>query len=75
MTTIPGTDKKVFKIPVGNLSKEETEKLIKELVDKYKNVPDDYWFLEFERKKLREDRVNKLNKLYKKFINYNYEKS
>lgn len=39
--------RKVFKIPVGNLSREESEKIIKDLMDKYKeSVPEDTEFPE-----------------------------
>lgn len=59
-------EKRIFKISIGNLSKEDSEKLIRELTEKWKDprdFPDFYW-REIERKELRKKRIEKLNKLW-----------
>jgi len=55
---------KIFYIPVDNLSRKNTEKVIKELLDREKNNID--WRRDFEIQRLKEERIKKLNKLYKK---------
>jgi hypothetical protein len=54
-------EKRIYKIPVGNLSREEAEKLIKEIHDKYSKNLD---WREYEIRILKEKRIEKLNKLY-----------
>ncbi len=58
-------ERKIIKIPLGNLSREEAEKAIRELTEKWGNPIEDFpdW-REFQRKELREKRIKKLNKLW-----------
>lgn len=53
-----------FKIPVGILSVEETEKILHHIIEQYKYDP--FLFRELERKDLLKERKQKLNKLFKK---------
>jgi len=52
--------KRTFRIPVGNLSRKEAEKLLKELMDSYK---DDYDWEEEIRKQKLIDRKLKIDKI------------
>jgi len=57
--------KRTFRIPVGNLSRKEAEKLLKELMDSYK---DDYDWEEEIRKQKLIDRKLKIDKLRSKWV-------
>lgn len=60
--------KRTYKIPVGNLSTEDAEKLIKKLIDEYKKS--DYSYIrELERRELLKNRLGKLNKIYEQDTN------
>jgi len=52
----------IYKIPVGNLSRKETEKIISELLEKYRS-DDDIWLTEYNRKELIKNRKLKIQKI------------
>ena len=52
--------KRVFKVPVGNISRKNAEKRIKEFLDLYKTGE----IYEYFRKVKRDERKEKLKKLY-----------
>lgn len=60
--TSTNTERKIFKIPINNLSKKQAKKNIKRIMEEYKKSDYSY-ILEYDRKMLLKERKEKLNKI------------
>jgi len=63
MTTINNTPiKKVFKIDISNITREQAMKSLKELMQSYTDI-NPRWLIEYERKTINKSRKEKIMKL------------
>lgn len=55
--------KKTYYINVGNMTREQAENAIKELIKSYKEDINPRWLIEYDRKQLLKKRREKINQL------------